>query len=101
MYHKNNPLKHRNSVLKYKFGITLKEYDNMFEVQLGKCLICKKAETSGTSSGKIKRLSVDHNHVTGKTRGLLCGQCNKKLGFVEDAVWLTSALEYLKIYEGR
>ena len=79
---KENPDKYRdyykNSNLKSNYGITLEEYNLMHEKQQGKCAICGVKDNN-----KIKNLNVDHNHNTGKTRELLCKQCNTALGYVE------------------
>lgn len=69
----------RKCNLYYKYGITLKEYDEMLESQGNACAICGK-----TPEENGKRLYVDHNHKTGKVRGLLCANCNKALGFFQD-----------------
>jgi Recombination endonuclease VII len=72
-----------------KFGITIEEYDRMFESRSGLCEIC------GLTSNK--RLAVDHDHVTGKVRGLLCGSCNMALGQLEERI--TQTLEYIQRYK--
>lgn len=51
------------------YGITLEQYDEMFRQQGGACAVCG-------SVPKKNRLSVDHDHATGKVRGLLCMNCN-------------------------
>ena len=61
------------------YGCTSAEFDAMFTTQQGKCAICRLPETS-TQKGRPRRLSVDHDHVTGRIRGLLCGACNTGLG---------------------
>lgn len=66
---KEQDLRAREHSLK-KLGISQKIYDEMFYNQKGLCAICNKPETSEIK-GKIKRLAVDHNHETGKVRGLL------------------------------
>ena len=79
----------RNQTYKSRYGITLEDYNNMYEAQSGLCAICFKS--SGT-----KRLSVDHNHTTGAVRGLLCHRCNTSLGLLNDDVnVLLSAIKYL------
>ena len=70
--------------LKKQFGMTLEAYDQMLAAQNGVCAICRKPETAKDGYGGVKRLSVDHNHETGKVRGLLCGRCNTGLGFFKD-----------------
>jgi len=77
--------------MKRDYGITLDEYDEMFDKQSGLCLICKEPCNSGY------RLAVDHNHATGKVRGLLCGKCNRGLGnFGDSILLLEQAIKYLK-----
>lgn len=85
--------------LKATFGITLKQYDEMFEKQNGLCAICFKKEQRLIDNIPV-RLSVDHNHATGKIRALLCGLCNKGIGNFKDNIdLLKNAIEYLKKFE--
>jgi hypothetical protein len=74
------------------YGIKSKEYNKLLEKQNGCCAICKKPQES------FKRmLSVDHDHTTGKIRGLLCYRCNSALGFLCDSVdMLNVAIKYLE-----
>ncbi|HEC62410.1 MAG TPA: hypothetical protein ENI27_09215 [bacterium] len=65
------------------FNITLEQYNAMLHYQNGKCAICECSETH-TCNGKIKRLGVDHDHKSGKIRGLLCHKCNRALGLFQD-----------------
>lgn len=65
------------------YGITASEYARMFAAQSGLCAICKRPETMA-QRGKVKQLSVDHDHDTGAVRGLLCSACNRALGFFND-----------------
>lgn len=80
----------RNGHLVRKYGITADEYDRRLDEQGGGCKIC----------GKILQrvsLAVDHNHKTGKVRGILCENCNRGLGmFKDDPNLLRSAIEYLE-----
>ena len=85
-----DPDSNRNSCLMRQFGITLVEYREMAALQNGLCAICGKT----CKSGRV--LAVDHDHVTGVNRGLLCIRCNNGLGnFRDDPDLLTAALEYL------
>jgi len=62
--------------LQYKYGLSIEEYTKLLEIQNGKCAICEN---------NIKdELVVDHNHLTGKVRGLLCSRCNRFVGYVEN-----------------
>lgn len=87
----------REKDLKHLYGITVEEYEAMAKAQNNVCAICKNREKAvNPQSNKRQRLSVDHNHDTGKIRGLLCTRCNKALGlFYDDATLLSSAVEYL------
>jgi len=76
--------------LKNNFGITVAEYDEILDRQDGVCAICGKVCATGN------RLAVDHNHETGKIRGLLCRSCNQALGaFLDDPDLLMAAVAYL------
>lgn len=67
----------RNAYYKGKYGITLDQYEKLCRKQKGRCACCGRKETQiNPASGKVQRLSVDHNHKTKKTRGLLCVFCN-------------------------
>lgn len=67
--------------------ITKKQYVEMHEKQNGLCSICSQPEVcKSRTKGKIKRLSLDHNHITGKNRELLCHDCNKSLGLFSDSI---------------
>ena len=84
----------RNARLKRDFGITLEEYNTMFTKQNGCCKICGRHQTEFN-----KRLAVDHDHVTGVVRGLLCQQCNQALGMFYDNIdTLISAINYLEAH---
>jgi hypothetical protein len=84
--------------LKYKYGITLGDYNRMFEEQNGVCAICGKKESSLSNySDSIKHLSVDHNHMTGEVRGLLCDKCNRMIGYANENIKiLNNAIRYLE-----
>lgn len=73
----------RSREYKSKYGITLEEYNMMCQEQNGLCALCGKPETKKDRAGKIKILSVDHDHSTGVVRSLLCSTCNLLLGQIE------------------
>ena len=82
--------RNRRKKLMKQYGITPEEYDKLFSKQNGACAICGNIPTNG------KKLAVDHSHITGKVRGLLCHSCNVTLGNVDDSIeLLTKAIEYL------
>lgn len=69
----------RNLTLLRIYGISLIEWETLFNTQKGCCAIC------GIHQGKLTRsLDTDHCHTTGKVRGLLCGRCNTHLGTYEN-----------------
>lgn len=68
---------HAARILKV-YGITKAQYDALYALQGGRCALCQRA------TGATKKLAVDHDHETGKVRGLLCGTCNKIVGHARD-----------------
>ena len=62
-----------------RYKIFEDQYQRMVFEREGKCEICSRVPT-----GRWKNLCVDHNHATGKIRGLLCHACNKALGLLQD-----------------
>ena len=92
------PAWERNKFLKRTYGISLEDYKRMWNEQQGSCAICGRSETR-LQNGKAKALSVDHNHITGKIRRLLCYRCNVGLGlFNESEDILIKASAYLREY---
>jgi hypothetical protein len=63
----------RKYILKRHYGITLEDHAALVAAQDGKCALC----------GQAKKLVIDHDHKTGKVRGLLCRHCNFVLGLYE------------------
>ena len=78
-YRKRNPDSHMNTSLKTNYGITIEDKRQMYAAQDGKCGACGKPIAFYAES------FVDHDHSTGKVRGLLCGKCNSALGFLDDS----------------
>lgn len=77
--------------------ISSNEFNNILNLQNGKCAICKKEEITKFRDGRIKRLAIDHCHVTGYIRGLLCSNCNTSLGGFKDSIeYLKEAINYLE-----
>lgn len=82
--------------LKRTFGLTVEDYNNMFEQQGGVCAICGGLPNGITKGHLGRNFSVDHDHKTGKVRGLICANCNHGLGFFKDSIEaLSKAIEYL------
>ncbi len=75
-----------------RYGLTLAEYNVLFESQGKVCAICQNPSS--------RRLAIDHCHVTGKTRALLCNTCNAGLGmFKDNTELLEKAVAYLKTHQ--
>lgn len=81
-----------------RYNITVGEIDAMRDRQDNSCAICKtKAENIPHASFTTNPLVVDHNHETGKVRGLLCPTCNAGLGHFKDNLsMLVAAAEYIR-----
>lgn len=96
-YKKRNPEKGKNGHLKRNYKIDLDQYNQMLLDQNLVCGICLKEEAAVDNKlGKVKDLAVDHCHITGKVRGLLCFRCNTSLGKFEDSIEiLQRAIDYL------
>jgi Autographiviridae endonuclease VII len=91
-----DPVSRRKHRLRSNYGISLEEYVAMLERQGGVCAICKKKPDKG------KPLCVDHCHVTGMVRGLLCHKCNSVLAFGnDDPAILQAAITYLQAAHDR
>ena len=83
-------LRSRAGHLMRKFGMTIEQYDAMLEAQSGGCFVCSRSPREDIS------LHVDHDHSTGKVRGILCFRCNNALAdFQEDPELLRKAASYL------
>lgn len=74
-YRENNPGKCLASQRRSKYGISEDQYNALFATQGGRCAICQDS---------LDAPHVDHDHVTGAVRGLLCGHCNKAIGLLRD-----------------
>jgi hypothetical protein len=85
-------ISHRERQLKQRYEITVEDYNKLLSKQNYKCAICEKLQVN-----LAHRLSIDHNHITGKIRGLLCNPCNIALGHFYDSLTnLEKAIEYLR-----
>lgn len=88
----NNKRRRKDLTLRRDHGIGLEEYEALFSKQKGVCAICKQLLI-----GSKGHLDVDHDHTTGKIRGLLCNSCNRGIGFLKDCpTTLRSAADYLE-----
>jgi hypothetical protein len=80
----------RSGYLKRKYGLTIEQYEAMLTEQGGGCGICGRAPSDSFS------LHIDHDHRTGRVRGLLCFVCNSSLGELDDPDLLRAALRYVE-----
>lgn len=81
-----------------KYGLDAVQLQKMHDDRQGRCDICGKEETVLGSTGKVKSLAVDHDHNTGRVRGLLCNNCNRGIGLLsKEPELLRRALVYLEV----
>lgn len=94
-----NPEYYMDQDLRRNYGVTLEWYRETLEKQNGVCAICKEPETT-VIRNKVISMPVDHDHVTGSPRGLLCTKCNRGLGLFRDKIdVLNSAISYLQTFD--
>lgn len=77
-WYQANKRSYRERVYQREFGISLDEYERLWESQQGRCKLCDRHQDDLT-----RWLAVDHDHATGRVRALLCGSCNTALGCFE------------------
>jgi len=83
------------SRIMFKYKLSLDDYNKMYTEQNGKCAICNNPETRG----RYKKLYIDHSHVTGKVRSLLCHRCNSILGFTNESIaTLQKIIQYIQTH---
>ncbi len=89
------------------YGLTPYEYRLLYVAQKGRCWICRTARGIHPDDPKARggrRLAVDHDHITGKVRGLLCSggdkTCNRVIGWLT-APQLRRAADYLETRAGQ
>jgi hypothetical protein len=93
-YTKSKPFYQRRQDYMKRYGVTWEKYEQMLADQNGGCAICGR-----TSSGKGQPLDIDHDHVTGQVRGLLCSRCNAGVSyFLDDSELTRKATAYLEKY---
>ena len=85
--------KHSHTKKLKRFGITQADFDMLLVKCENACSICKRP----ISKLGLRGLAIDHNHTTGKVRGLLCGDCNTGLGLLKDNITiLKNSINYLE-----
>lgn len=86
----------RGYSLKRKYGVSRSRFDSMLMAQDGVCAVCHRLNTFG------RELCVDHNHKTGRVRGLLCHRCNTAIGFFgDDSNVIARAISYLAKHDNK
>jgi hypothetical protein len=98
-WREKNPEADVRKHLRRKYGMTLEQYNMLFEKQKGLCALCSKPETVRRNSKSVgpERLAVDHCHDTGRIRGLLCFKCNTAVGSIgDDESSAKRVVEYLE-----
>lgn len=98
-YRKENPEKIRDTKLKQAYGVGIDYYDAKLKEQNGVCGACKK-NARNMWRGKLVRMALDHDHKTGKPRGILCIKCNRALGLLEEnPTTINNLIDYIKKYQ--
>jgi hypothetical protein len=95
-HYRNNPETYRGYNLG-RYGITVEQYDALLADQGGCCACC-----GAVANRNGKRLFVDHDHVTGMVRGVICHKCNAGIGALGDNIaGVRRALSYLERAQGQ
>jgi hypothetical protein len=93
-YYEKTRQQHIERNLKRQYGVDWSAYSELLERQNGCCAICNRTDSGSHCS---QRLFVDHCHVSGKVRGLLCHHCNSALGLFQDSpTLLQNAINYVR-----
>jgi hypothetical protein len=91
-----NPRAYKNIKLKRTYGITIEQWEAMFETQDFRCACCRSDDPKSK-----KGWQTDHCHETKKIRGILCAPCNRALGHSkEDPARLQALIKYLETHPG-
>ena len=87
--------------IKHRYGITQEQYDQMVAERGNKCDVCGEPPSDkNTRAHWNAKLCIDHDHKTGKVRGLLCNDCNLAVGYGKTPAILESAGRYLRLHCG-
>lgn len=85
-----------NGTLRSRYGMSVEDHAVLAEHQDHRCAICRRP-FEGLVEERRTGTALDHDHVTGKVRGMLCNDCNQGLGdFWDNPEWLRSAAAYLE-----
>ena len=98
-YRSKNPEKRKDNDLRNMYGLNIEQFQDIIDSQGGGCAICGRQQNR---EKRARSLHVDHDHHTGKIRGVLCSCCNKAIGlFRDDPELLERAAQYLKEHGDR
>jgi Autographiviridae endonuclease VII len=98
-YRNENPEKIRDCKLRQAYGVGIKYFDAKLKEQDNSCGACKQ-NVKTKWRGKEVSMALDHDHKTGKARGVLCIKCNRALGLLEDnQETIMGLLEYIRKYQ--
>lgn len=88
--------RNRRRITLAQYGLTPEQYEGLLEAQGGVCAICRQPERA-LHRGRVRAMAVDHDHATGRVRGIVCNGCNTGLGsFADDPALLAAAIAYLR-----
>lgn len=89
--------KNRAKIRARRYGLTLEQVEQLKADQNGQCALCRITLVDDPRSNRGKdKMCIDHDHKTGRVRGLLCDVCNRGLGFYERMLTFPNLEEYLK-----
>jgi hypothetical protein len=94
-----NDYRKNYTIHKSKIKVSKELFEHLLKEQNNVCAICNNPESiiSGHVNRVPKRMAIDHDHTTGKIRGLLCHQCNVSIGAMQESIeLLQAAINYLQ-----
>ncbi len=98
-FRKDNPEKIRDTKLKQAYGVGNTYYDAKLKEQGNVCAGCGRNVKTVWRDKEIK-MALDHDHLTGKPRGVLCIKCNRAYGLLEENIQtMLNLIEYTKKYQ--
>jgi DNA-binding transcriptional MerR regulator len=93
-YNQKYALKRKEWRLRKRYGINLSDYHDLLAKQNARCAICNVASNKENwQNDTTQHFDVDHNHKTGKIRGLLCRRCNICIGYIDDCLPLLAKIK--------
>lgn len=100
-YRERKPEAIRDRRIRRVYGISGAEYAALFRAQDGLCAVCRRPDESQARRASSEQLAIDHDHSTGRVRGLLCTSCNLALGHLkDDPLRIRALLDYIETSNG-